>query len=150
MPTRNLTGETSKSKYPKVHIAEDIYDTELVGFSDVLTVAKMNAPNETTQKIKSVFRLPTGEHVEKWMTNVVTKGSGEYSNSALYDFLDKMAWLEEYSKDPSLDIDEVFLTWLRGKIEKEHPKVRVLVKNAKKGTPDEYSTVREIVRRLAA
>jgi hypothetical protein len=150
MPQRNLTGDTGKSKYPKVCVAEDIYDTELAGISDIIIVAKMNVPNETTQKIKAVFRLNTGEHVEKWMTNVVTKGSGEYSNSALYDFLDKMGWLDEYSKDPSLDIDEVFLTWLRGKIEKEHPKVRVLVKNAKKGTPDEYSTVREIVRRIAA
>lgn len=84
----------------------------------------------------------------QWFNPAITKGSGKYSNSNLYDFLDTVAKIEDAKKlfENSREIPDEMLTDFMNKF--VGMKVEVEIKNIRKGTLEEYSTVGDVIKAL--
>ncbi len=106
---------------------------------------------ETTVTVYDGEETPKQETVQtvelkQYLSAKITKGSGEYSNSKLYDLIEAMQLKElikEENGKQSFDDTKVFVEWLRTKI--VGASVKVQVKNSKeKG----ISRVNELLRVL--
>ena len=115
---------------------------------------KIDGPIETEyngvkrEKLVLTYEVADVE-LQCWMTNTITKGEGNYSNSALYDWLVKMGKYKEFiKKQDQLRDDSAFIAWANAWLSAEKPKVQVVVKNSNKDKENEYSTVREVLKVL--
>ncbi len=79
----------------------------------------------------------------------VTKGSGTYSNSKLYDVFEKLKVLEHFAKfaaqETEID-DEKLIEWINSNIVGK--KAVIEVRNINMGTDEEYSIIDKIVKTL--
>lgn len=146
-----LDGETSSQDYETFLIPEDSYDAEIAAIN------QRESPNYNNPQVKEtqfVFScLIEGKELLLWVKPKITKGSisksgKTYSNSKLFDILEKAGLLEKVKekKEELLTLDglQQFLSSnLVGK------KARCVVKTRNKGGGEkEYSSVSEVLRFL--
>ena len=139
---------------PKIPNTETTEKVKMDEDSYKATVLEMNGPVETTyngqvrQKLIVIYDID-GAPVQQWMTNIVSEGSGKYSPSALCIWLEKMGLYAEFNKRKAELLDDTkFIEWVNNTLKATKPKVKVVVKNANKGTDNEYSTVSEVLKKL--
>lgn len=155
----NLTGSPIKGSGYKM--PEDAYEATIVKVGDLFT--SLNFDGNEVEKFTLGFevQIPEGTEVTEindsqekeykgntveltmFCTPKVTKGSGTYSNSKLYDVLDKLKLIGDLEKvADQIDTTEKLIEWVRNKV--IGIKCKVLTKNTKDGK----SRVDKIVKRL--
>jgi hypothetical protein len=87
-----------------------------------------------------------GKIIPMFVGTRISKGSGSYSNSKLYDVLDKAGLIEEFKKANKITDDDI-MEWLRKKLTDRIAKVitKTVNKNEKEKS---YSVVDDIVKFL--
>lgn len=134
----------------RIYIPEEAYDAEITIISDIKDVESFGQTKEKLT-IEFVVKIPGKNSVAipMFAAATVTKGSGTYQSSRLYDVLEKAdlisdfagVWkLIEVADSPNI----AFVTYLRQKLAGK--KCRVLVKTVKKGTAEQYTTVDRIIK----
>ena len=148
----NLDGMAAQ----KTLVPEDAYEAVITSIGELMEF-KTNFPGKdgkleekTQEKFPVEWTLKTKGYEEKKVTMFlsprVSKGSGTYSNSKLYDVLEKANLLEKFRKANRL-LDDEIMTWL--KTELKDRLARISVKNTiSKKTGDKYSTVDKVIRFL--
>lgn len=155
----NLSGSPIKGSGYKM--PEDAYEATIVKVGDLFR--SLNFDGNEVEKFTIGFEVQipegtevkeiqddkekdyTGKTVELTMfcTPRVTKGSGTYSNSKLYDVLDKLKLIDDLGKvADQIDTTEKLVEWVKNKV--IGIKCKVLTKNTKDGK----SRVDKIVKRL--
>ena len=141
----NLEGKGAKVEKYKVPV--DTYVGKIVEVSDVIKSPTFKDPNVMEEKI--VFTLETTHKKQKvrlplYAKNRISKGSGQYSNSKLFDILEALGLLDEVSANTAeLTDNEKFVGFLRGNaVGKE---VKFLTKNSKDKQGEEYSRVDKLL-----
>lgn len=137
---------TQSTQYEKARIDEDAYDAVIAA----VKLEEMPSFDDRTKKeSKFVFVCKIDKNELPLFVSPVIKKSGGtkgYSNSKLYDILDKSKLLEEAKNDSEI-LRESYASmqlWLTARL--VNRKVRVQVKNSNKGTEKEYSRVADILR----
>ena len=155
-----------KKEYPKTLIDVDSYQSEVMEIGDTYKEKGYQTEKEEEKFVinfKIQTMLPSKEDPEVkvktdvllplFMKTVITKGSGTYSNSKLYDFLEKSDLLKTFKSEwPRISLlpddkqNEAFINFFKdrclGKI------CKIMTKTVKKGTPEAYSVVGEIIKFL--
>lgn len=142
MPEMNLDGKSPE--YEKVYVPVDSYEAEIVGISDPFETKGYDS-NKIVMKRRMEVRIGK-KTVPMFMTDKVTKGSGSYSNSKLYDLLEKLGLLDEVKKNKEkLENSDVFTVWFNDKMGGK--KVKVLTKTVNKMDKERrYSVVDDIIK----
>ena len=130
-----------------------VYEGKIKDISDIYKTKKLDADAEEDRIVLTVGVTSTisgnttdiidEKEISCYMNFVVSKGSGAYSNSRLYDVLETADLLKR-AEGVASAANEQQLTFLREELIGK--KVRVLLKTAKKGQPDQYSVVKKIVK----
>ena len=152
MVTVNLDGKSPLKE--RVFIKEDAYNAVISGVSDIREQAKYQNPKETEEKFNIDFTVTTPEgpkEIPMFLTPKVTKGSGTYSNSKLFDVLEKAKLLEDFKKvwdtievmDGKENQNKALIDFLQ-KVLLQKP-CKVLTGTSKKGQADQYSVVDKII-----
>jgi hypothetical protein len=161
----NLDGKSTKTNEKVYGVMEDSYKAILTDISEPYMANKYKSETEQEEKITLNFDVfiednqdvtvfvNDEKHTEKlkvvplnlYCTTRISKGSGDYSNSKLYDVLDKYGLLEQLKKDMKLfdDKPELFVKWLKEKI--MHSNVKVAVKNGKESGVSRISTINRVI-----
>lgn len=141
----NMSGEAPGKMTPRAKLKVGEHKGKF------LSVEAIEAPaydNPNVKEPKLVFLVGIGDVDLPFYVNPrVSKGSGSYSNSKLYDVLEALDLLEDFSSLPAVKENKpialpALVKFLEDKVIGKV--ARVGVKNSKKGTPEEYSTVREV------
>lgn len=152
----NLDGKAPQGDIKREYIAEDNYDAVLNSISDMTQVPVFGKPGETTQKVIFGFTIQVNQEktvdLQMYVRPKVTKGSGDYQNSKMFNVLEKAGVLEAFKKEWDLikvmDTDQAkdnaFINFLRDNF--MNKACRVSVKTINKGKPEQYSAVNDIVR----
>jgi len=141
----NLSGDAPGALYAKVKLKVGEHKGKFISL-EAIEVPRYD--NSAIKEPKLVFLVQIGENELPFYVNpTITKGSGSFSNSKLYDILEAFGLLDDWAALPSVKENKPVLLpalvkFLEAKIIGKE--ARVGVKNAKKGTPEEYSTVREV------
>ena len=157
MPKINIE-PTPASTTPKVLVPNDTWDAVIKNVGDIRDVPKWEKPEETEEKITLEVEITMGEGktaiLPMFVTAAITKGSGDYSNSKLYNLLEGAGQLEvvkklaeEMSKmkeEPAKK--ELFSSFVRNALQGK--KCRATTKVVNKGKKEEYSRISEIARFL--
>lgn len=107
--------------------------------------------SDTVNKLIVVWNVKAGkeEHeIPMWINPIVSKGSGTFSNSKLYDAIEVIGLMDDFrvfAKDRDTLEDEELRSWVEGAF--TGVKAEVEIKNRNKGTDDEYSNVSEIIKK---
>ena len=153
----NLDGKSQgDGDTPKPFLQEDSYPSVIQEISDIEEYKVWNEENKMEEKMRIKFRVKDGEdkqhELNMYPKPLVTKGSGTYSNSKMYDVLDKAGLLDEFKKvweqisvltDPKAK-NAAFVDFLQKNL--VNKPCKVMVKTVKKGTPEQYSIVKEVIR----
>ena len=141
---------TSKANTPKVLIDEDAYDAIVVK-CDLVTVPSYDDPKTPENKIVFTMGVKAKEPVDLplYCNPVIKKASAggkkSYSNSKLYDIIEKAGLLEKAKKQHDvLETLQGLTSWLDASLRGRQ--CRVLVKTRNKGMENSYSTVADVVR----
>ena len=157
----NLTGDygTTTIMYS---IPQDSYKAKIIDISDPFMTKGYEEGDKEREKICIVFEVDTnGQEIEiidgekstkekkdiielkMYCTTQISKGSGKYSNSKLYDVLVILDILKQFENDaPAIGGESnIFVKWLKDKT--NNTEVKVMVKNSKE---KRFSRVSEINR----
>ena len=141
----NLDGKAPEgTEFPKCNVSEEVH--EGIVNNVVLLPAKDFKTGADCNKIVLNVDLEAGP-VSKWMTPKVSKGSGTYSNSALYDVVSKAGLLEDIAQyQDSIASEERLATYLDEKLKGK--KVQVLTKTVKPKdeSKESYSKIEKVVK----
>jgi len=146
----NLDGN-SPSDIPRAYVAQDVYEAKIVRVSDPF-MAKSNYGDDK-EKVVVDFEIKSQDvTIPMYMTTVVSKGSGDYSNSKMYDLLDSAKLLEKFSemwksKDFKNDVERTatFIEFLKNNLMDQTCKV--ISKTVNKDDADKkYSVVDKILK----
>jgi len=144
----------------KVLIPEDTYEgASVVEVDDVKPYKSFDKPGEFDQKIRMTWAVKVGEKTEQipvFLKNIITKGGAggggkTFSNSKMYDFLEKANMLETFRlQAEKLKDDKLFVEFLRKSFIEAKPKptFKVMVRTVGKTGGKPYSVVDKIIRRL--
>jgi len=157
----NLTGDYGTTKI--MHsIPQDSYKAKIIDISDPFITQGYEEGDKEREKICIVFEVDAdgqeveiteGETVTKekkaviplsmYCTTQISKGSGKYSNSKLFDVLSILDLLKQFEIDaPAINGEsDVFVKWFKEKT--KDMEVKVMVKNSKE---KKFSRVSEINR----
>ncbi len=155
MVSFNLDGQSPKEDIEREYVPEDSYPAVIHDISDIKTFAVWNKPNETEEKMVITFAVSVdGKQVNLPMfaKPVVTKGSGTYSNSKMFDLLEVCGLMEEAKKirdeievmDSAELKNKTFVDFLSKNLLQKTCKV--ITKTIKKGTSEQYSVVDKLLR----
>ena len=141
-------------EFQKVLIPEGTYKSDIIKISDEVGTEDFNGePRESIIITHKVYDKKKNAHeISQFVNAIVSKGTGDYKNSALYDILELAGRVEEFYKEfnghnKSDDLDKFVLDYFRGFL-LDRP-CEVQVKTIKKNTPDKYSVVHKITKLLA-
>lgn len=147
----NLDGKAPESQFEKVKLEDkERYPAELMA-SRVQETDAYDKPGQKVNKLLIDFEVETkeGKHlIPMWANPRVSKGSGNFSNSKLYNVFSTMKVLDKFAKQfkdkEEITDDELsdFITEHAG------TKVQVQISNSNKGTEDEYSNVSDVIKVL--
>ncbi len=140
----------------KVHIPDDVYEAVITDISDPF-ITPNKFEGEDKEKIVVSFEMKEGDKkhlLPMFVTTTVSKGEGNYSNSKLYDVLDKKKLIDDFKstweKISAMDEEvhnEKFVQYLKDSL--VGVKCKVLTKTVNKDDADKrYSIVKEITRYL--
>ncbi len=145
-----------KSQKEKVFVDEDSYPAVISGVSDIRDQPKYQKPNETEEKLNIDFKikLPNNEQKEIsfFCKPLVSKGSGDYSNSKMFDLLEKCELLDAFKEawktmetiEDKDNKNKEFVDFLRNNL--INKPCKVMAKTVKKGTPEQYSVVEKVIK----
>ncbi len=133
---------------------EDAYDAVISGVSDIRDQPVYQKPDKTEEKLTIDFTVKTPEgnkEIPMFAKPLVTLGSGTYSNSKMYDVLEKCGLLETFKqKWDTIDVmdnkenqNKAFVEFLQMHLLQKPCKV--LTKTIKKGQPSQYTVVDKII-----
>jgi hypothetical protein len=154
MVSVTLDGANNQDLPAKVHIADDVYEAVIKDISDPF-ITPNKFEGEDKEKIVVSFEIKEGEKeytLPMFVTTTVSKGEGNYSNSKLFDVLDKKGLIEDFKstweKISVMDKEvheEKFTDYLKDNL--IGAKCKVLTKTVNKDKADKrYSIVKEITR----
>ncbi len=160
MVTVNIDGSNNQDMPEKVYIQDDSYEAVIVDVSDAYIAdnpyAKGDEPKQD-EKVNIAFEVSADGKPATLMMypkTKVTKGSGKYSNSKLFDVLDAAKLTEEFGKTwtliEAMDKDKqapAFVQFLRDNLIGKKCKVSTKTTN-KDDKEKRYSTVKEVLRFL--
>lgn len=155
----NLSGNPIKGS--GYNLPEDAYEAQIVKVGDLFTTQDFNGNEVEKFTIGYEVQIPKGTRVTEiqddeekeytgdtvvltmFCTPKVTKGSGTYSNSKLYDVLEKLKLIDDLEKvaDEITDTEKL-VEWVKNKV--VGIKCKVLTKNSKKGK----SHIEKVVKRI--
>jgi len=156
MSNWNINGEESQEKiYERHYIPTSkegvpiAYEGIIIEISEIYTQIKLKKSQEDPDKEESrvTFTIKMKDDKEEdknlplFCAFKVSKGFGTYSNSKLYDLLDVAGLLEDAQKVAKSSSEDQ-LKFLRDNLIGKN--VRFIVKTVRKGTPEQYSVVKEI------
>jgi len=149
MTTFNVTGSGSGNFERHLLEHESRHKAVIKEVQEIREMADYNDASKCIEKIPIVFEVD-GKDLSMLATNKVTKGGGSYSNSKLYDVMERAGIIDnfiEVFKEGDVADDDV-LEFLRGRIVGRTCEVEI--KNANRNKPDkeEYSSVGKIVKFL--
>lgn len=149
MPKSNLSGE--KTQFERVLVPVDSYEGAIRSMSDPFEGKNFDPKKQPIEKRRLEIAIQhdkTEKIVTKFFNNVITKGSGTFSSSALYEFIETMGLMEEYmSAEGELSIDDNFTVWINEKTNGK--KVKLTTKTVNKGDKErQYSVVDSIIKVL--
>ena len=143
MTTFNVTGGGGFERHKLEH--ESRHNAVVKEVQEIRTMPDYNDPAVGIDKIPIVFEID-GKDISMLATNKVTKGSGSFSNSKMYDVMDKAGIIDnfiELFKEGEVSDNDV-LEFLRGRIVGRTCEIEI--KNANKGKDNEYSSISKIVK----
>jgi len=141
-------------EYSKIWIPDGVYKSDIIKVSDEIgTEGFGGEPRESiviTHRVYDKKKQPY--EVPQFVNAIVSKGTGDYKNSQLYDILELAGKVKEFYKeydglDKEVDLEKWVLDYFRGFL-LEKP-CEVQVKTIKKNTPEKYSAVHKILKLLA-
>ena len=143
MATINLDGKAPEGSFERVKLKDlsrheaELADAKIVPGRDFETGNPIN-------RLLITWKIDNTE-VPMWTNPKVSKGSGNYSNSKLYDVLKALNKLDDFAKKyegkDEISDEELaqYFASLKG------TKAVVEISNARKDTDDEYSTVSKVI-----
>ena len=141
----NLDGKAPEgTEFPKCNVPEEVHkgvvkDVVLLPAKDFKTGADCN-------KVVLNVDLEAGP-VSKWMTPKVSKGSGTYSNSALYDVISKAGLLEDIAQyTDSMKTEEQLALYLNEKLSGKAVDVLTKTVKPKDETKETYSKIEKVIK----
>ena len=148
MSNINLSGKAPAGAIERVKLEDKSRHSATLKQAKVQETADFNNPNVKINKILIGFTVGKNE-VSMWANPKVSKGSGTFSNSKLYDVFNTTKVLDDFAKKvgdadsiSEEDLAEFINASLAGK------DMEVEISNAKKGTEDEYSNVGDVIKLL--
>lgn len=144
MPVSNVTGEYEPRE--RVLVPDDSYEGTVLEVSDPFdTTYKDKTTSKRSVQVEFEFEKET-KTLPMFLTNSVTKGSGDYSSSKLFELLEVAGILKEYEENEErLKDDNNFTVWINEKIKDK--KVKFTTKRVNKNDSDKtYSVIDRIVR----
>lgn len=146
MAAINLSGKAPKGKdFERVTLEDKSRHTATLEDCRVQEVPDYDT-GRPTEKLIIDWKID-GKLVPMWVNPRVSKGSGRFSNSKLYDVLNILGKLDDFAKrygDESEIANGELASFM---VELKGTKAEVEVTNAKRGTPEEYSTIGDIIKK---
>lgn len=116
----NLDGKSPRKEYEKIFLDElkdgvpQVYNGEIIGISDIYEQKKFKK-EEMVKKITMTVKMTDGKEIPFFLSWVITKGSGTYSNSKMYDVVVTAGLLEKVSEINNVE-DERQLEWFKDRL----------------------------------
>lgn len=145
MTTFNISGKGGFEKHLLEH--ESRHTAVIKEIQDVMEMADYNDPSEPIEKIPIVFDV-NGKELSMLATNKITRGSGSYSNSKLFDIIDKAGQTDDLThifSEGEVDNKDI-LEFLRGRLVGRTCEVELKTAKLKKPVSEQYSMVSKVVK----
>lgn len=148
----NLDGSAPEGTVPKVKLQHEERYSATFKECRVQEVSDFDDKTKKINKIIIDWELKDGKKthtIPMWTNPKVSKGSGTYSNSTLYDTFEKLGVLKDFAtdmKDKTEISDEDLSTWMNDNM--TDLEATVELRNRKIGTPEEYSNIGKVVKLL--
>jgi len=147
----NLTGEAPERDYDNIKLKHE------ARYEGQCTDAKLRSTTEyksdkETEKAVLYWAVKDGENtytLSMWMNPKVTKGSGNYSNSKLYDMMVRLGILDKFAEHVG-DKKEISNEELREFLKANVIGIKAVIEvsNVNQGKEEEYSTVSKVIEKL--
>lgn len=145
MTVFNISGKGGFEKHLLEH--ESRHNAVIKEIQDVMETADYNDPAERIEKIPIVFDVG-GKELSMLATNKITRGSGTFSNSKLFDVIDKAGLTDDlvhiFSEGEVSNAD--ILEFLRGRLVGRICEVELKTANLKKPVSEHYSMISKVVK----